>query len=46
VLGQQARDYARQYDWARLVGVYDELLGHDAPALGATASLPLVDTTL
>jgi len=49
-MGQAARRYAEQFDWAiiaaRLVGVYDELLGHDAPALGATASLPLVDTTL
>ncbi len=54
-MGLAARRYAEQFDWAiiaaRLVGVYDELLGYSAPALAApslpaTASLPLVDTTL
>ena len=49
-MGQAARRYAEQFDWAiigaRLVGVYDELLGYSAPSLPATASLPLVDTTL
>ena len=48
-MGQAARRYAEQFDWAiiaaRLVGVYDELLGYSAPPLAATASLPLVDTT-
>ena len=49
-MGQAARRYAEQFDWAiiagRLVGVYGELLGQSAPALAASASLPLVDTTL
>ncbi len=49
-MGQAARRYAEQFDWAiiaaRLVGVYDELLGYSALPLPATASLPLVDTTL
>jgi D-inositol-3-phosphate glycosyltransferase len=49
-MGQAARRYAEQFDWAiiagRLVGVYGELLGQGAPDLAAAASLPLVDTTL
>ena len=49
-MGQAARRYAEQFDWAiiaaRLVGVYGELLGGDAIPTPEAASLPLVDTTL